>query len=332
MNKGIDGISIIICCYNSAKRLPQTLGHIAKQTLPNNVSAEIVLVDNASTDNSSEIATLEWKKYDSKIKLRIVEEKKPGLIHARIKGLEESKYEILIFCDDDNWLLKDYLLNAWEIINKNTKIGALGGEGFPVSNISFPHWFEDKKGSYACGKQWHTNGICTQRMYLWGAGLVTRRSIMKKVFSQQHPMLLTGRKEGILLAGDDNEICRRILMLGFDLYYSNALKFKHFIEERRLNIDYCNKMIEGIKISNEIVRFYSYVYIKNKYTWMKFISIIFIHTIISLLNKARLTKIKISWSLKTCIEIYKTGISKKGKYHSYYKQIQEFYKSTKKDY
>jgi glycosyltransferase involved in cell wall biosynthesis len=326
-----DGISIIICCYNSATRLPQTLYHVSKQKLPDKVWGEVVLIDNASTDNTAEVAEIEWKKYDSKIELRIIEEKKPGLINARMKGIEEAKHEIIIFCDDDNWLLDNYLLSAWKIMRDNRRVGALGGEGFPVSSIPLPDWFEEKKGSYACGKQWDKNGVCTRRMYLWGSGLVTRRSVMGKVFFEKHPMLLTGRKEGVLLAGDDNEICRRIVMLGYDLYYSDLLRFKHFIDEKRLNIDYFKKMRKGIDISNEIIQLYHFIYTKNKYTSPGFFGILVINAFAGLLNKVGLTRIRFTWSIKNYLKLYKAGINKNGRYHSYYRQVKSFYDSTKND-
>lgn len=50
------GVSIVICCYNSASRLPETLQHIAEQEVAANISWEVIVVDNASTDNTQEIA------------------------------------------------------------------------------------------------------------------------------------------------------------------------------------------------------------------------------------------------------------------------------------
>ncbi|WP_319502710.1 glycosyltransferase [uncultured Draconibacterium sp.] len=329
MNTTNIGVSVILCCYNSAKRLPETLKHIALQNLPDDLPVEVVLVDNASDDTTSKTAIEEWQKYTSSIKLRIVTELKPGLINARIKGIEQSKYEIIIFCDDDNWLLENYIRNAWDIMMRNNNIGALGGEGIPVSNISFPDWFEEYKNSYACGKQWHINGICTSRKYLWGAGLVTRLSIMKKVFSPTHPMLLTGRKEGVLLAGDDYEICRRIVMLNYDLFYSNNLKYKHFIDEKRLDLNYYNKIKKGFAISYDIIKLYTYVDFRCRHSDFKFILILVFNTIIGLLNRTRLLNIKKTWNLRSYIQIYRTGINKKGKYHTYYSQIEWFCKNMK---
>jgi len=62
MNKqSKDGISVVICCYNSASRLPATLQHIAEQSLDSEILWEIIIVDNASTDNTAEIASTYWQ-------------------------------------------------------------------------------------------------------------------------------------------------------------------------------------------------------------------------------------------------------------------------------
>src|SRR5882757_8940798 len=106
----IAGVSVIICCYNSAVRLPQTLKHLAEQNVPENLLPEIILVNNASTDDTVAVATETWNRFGPKnIEFKIVNEPEPGQMHARKKGAEEARYECIIFCDDDNWLDKNYV-------------------------------------------------------------------------------------------------------------------------------------------------------------------------------------------------------------------------------
>lgn len=250
-----EGISIIVCCYNSSELLPITLRHLALLKVPNNTPCELILVNNKSTDNTSDVARQEWSKYETSITLNIVNEFKAGLIFAREKGINSAKYEIIVFCDDDNWFKENYLLVALDTMNKNPTIGALGGNGEAVSNIDLPYWFERVKGSYACGKQWSKSGFCSERMYLWGAGLVCRKSILRRVF--ERPLRSIGRNGTKLLAGDDAEICMRIILLNYELYYNDALQYKHFMSSFRLEKKYYNKMVEGFQESNGMM--YSYM-------------------------------------------------------------------------
>jgi glycosyltransferase involved in cell wall biosynthesis len=58
------GVSIIICCHNSAKLLPQTLAHLKAQKNEANVAWEVIVVDNASTDETSRVSLSLWPEYD----------------------------------------------------------------------------------------------------------------------------------------------------------------------------------------------------------------------------------------------------------------------------
>jgi glycosyltransferase involved in cell wall biosynthesis len=63
------GVSVIICCYNSEKRIEEVLHHLDKQKDTNHFLWEIILVDNASTDNTAEIARNTWTRKDVDLKV-----------------------------------------------------------------------------------------------------------------------------------------------------------------------------------------------------------------------------------------------------------------------
>ncbi|HIQ49985.1 MAG TPA: glycosyltransferase [Nanoarchaeota archaeon] len=88
-------VSVIIPAYNEEKYIEKTLKSVKNQSYKN---IEIIVVDNNSTDKTSEIA----KKYADKV----VVEKRKGASKARNKGAKEAKGEILIFVDADTYLEK----------------------------------------------------------------------------------------------------------------------------------------------------------------------------------------------------------------------------------
>src|SRR5258708_7275133 len=100
------GISVIICCYNSAKRIAETLTHLSQQELDLGISWEVILVDNNSQDKTTEVANITWHSFKRDVPFKIILEPRQGLAHARRKGIDESRYDYLLFCDDDNWLEK----------------------------------------------------------------------------------------------------------------------------------------------------------------------------------------------------------------------------------
>jgi glycosyltransferase involved in cell wall biosynthesis len=236
------GISVIICCYNSELRLPETLKHLASQNVDDCFSWEVIVVDNNSTDNTSGFALKEWEKYNTITPLKVVEEKKPGLAKAREKGVREAKFEYVIFCDDDNWLDSKYLVNTLKLFESDLKIGAIGGQGFPVSDIDLPDWFYNYLGSYACGPQAKYSGFVTNnRNYLYGAGLAFRTHLLLEIY-QNDTFILSGRKGKALSSGEDSELTMNVALKGYELHYDETLTFKHYIPRNRVSIQYLEKL------------------------------------------------------------------------------------------
>ncbi|RBL93858.1 glycosyltransferase [Chitinophaga flava] len=252
------GVSVIICCYNSAARLPLTLGHLQSQEVPTDFLWEIILVNNASTDKTVSLALDWWNKaHPPNAQCRIVDEPRPGQMHARKKGAQEARYECLLFCDDDNLLDKNYVFNAWQTLKQQKMAGAAGGQCHPVSDCSsFPSWFDTFKDKYAIGIPAETSGDVSHRGFVLGAGLVTRKSLFLSVFNERYPSLLNGRNGEKLSTGDDFEYCKRLLLWGYSLYYNEDLKLAHFIPKERLTLSYRDRLMEGIAAATQILTLY----------------------------------------------------------------------------
>jgi uncharacterized protein (DUF1919 family) len=58
----MNGVSIIICCYNSEKLLPETLKHISMQKVDNDLRWEVIIV------NNNKEALIKWESRLSRIK------------------------------------------------------------------------------------------------------------------------------------------------------------------------------------------------------------------------------------------------------------------------
>lgn len=262
MNKSADGVSLIICCYNSTNRLYPTLKHIALQKLSAPVSYEIILIDNASTDNTAQIAKEIWSKLNSDIPFRIIDEPKQGLIYARQKGFTEAKYEFVSFIDDDNWISENWVENVYEIMSSNHEAGVCGGFIRPEFEKAPPVWFDEVKSAYAVGEQYHQNGFLefSKRNYLWGAGFTIRKTAYNKLMHSGYKSLLTGRKGDSLSAGEDSELCLAIQLAGYKLFYSDTLRLKHFILVNRLTLNYCKKINTGFgsaSVSTDALEYYT---------------------------------------------------------------------------
>jgi glycosyltransferase involved in cell wall biosynthesis len=268
------GVSLIVCCYNSASRLAMTLEHLSKQVVPEGMQWEVVIVDNGSTDNTKEVAGTEWKKFGRiGVGFKIVEQPIQGLSFARKKGIEESLYDILIFCDDDNWLSNDYVSKGYGILSADSTIGAAGGTGEPVADMELPGWFGNYKYAYACFEQGKNEGAL-QGLYprLYGAGMVVRKSALEKLYKGNFVNILSDRSGKRLSSGGDTELSYALLISGFKLWYSPQLKFRHYLPQSRISIDYLFRLMLSIAYSSMSLVIYQYVLSGtrvNFITWIK---------------------------------------------------------------
>jgi len=249
------GVSVIICTYNGAERLGEAIGHLSRQQLDAEIPWEVIVVDNASTDDSALIAETAWK--EERTALKVIREPRQGLSHARRAGIKEAQYEYLSFIDDDNWVDRRWVQTVYEILHTKSDVGVCGGQIEAICETSPPSWFERFSESYAVGKQQETTGFVTdERGYLWGAGLNLKRSVFRFAAQQGFRSFLTGRKGESASAGEDTEICFAYRMTGCKLWYDERLRLKHFIPKTRLTWSNLCKMFRGFGAADLILDMY----------------------------------------------------------------------------
>ena len=91
-------VSFILPVYNVEQYLERCVNSVEAQS----VYAEIILVDDGSTDGSGEIADrLSLEKNN----IRVIHQKNGGLSAARNTGLRAAKGEYVLFVDSDDWLI-----------------------------------------------------------------------------------------------------------------------------------------------------------------------------------------------------------------------------------
>ncbi|WP_418511955.1 glycosyltransferase [Corallibacter sp.] len=258
------GVSIIICTYNGKTRLPDTLQHIVLQKIK--VPCEIILVDNASTDGSKKLADNWWdtNKKDTPITYQSFSQPKPGKSYAQELGYDKAKYSLLLVCDDDNWLCDTYVQTAFDIMQEHPEIGALGGWCDAVFEDKEPEWFQHYSKYYAVGKQAMTSGDITNTTgYLYGAGMVLRKTHWVALLNHGFQHILSCRKGTALSSGGDTEYCYALQLLGYKIWYDERLYFQHYMTAGRLNLKYLSRLRKAMTYSNFVILAYKDVLTKS---------------------------------------------------------------------
>lgn len=99
-------VSIIIPCYNSENSVERAVNSALAQTYDD---IEIILIDNASTDNTlNKIKELE---YLYPYKIQVLQESKKGAASARNRGLKEASGTWIQFLDADDFILAEKIQN-----------------------------------------------------------------------------------------------------------------------------------------------------------------------------------------------------------------------------
>ena len=91
-------VSIILCSYNRAGHLEKTLQSLRQVEVPNGWTAELILVDNASTDATPNVMRAFTH---PQMSVRVAREKSQGQCCARNRGIAEAEGNALLFTDDD---------------------------------------------------------------------------------------------------------------------------------------------------------------------------------------------------------------------------------------
>ena len=116
-------ISIVVCTHNRAAMLRDALASLVKLETGGRFTYEIVLVDNASTDETPQVALSVSKSAPS---LRYVVEGKKGIATARNRGYREAKGEWIAFFDDDQFADRRWLLDLFTYAQQYN-LRAVGG-------------------------------------------------------------------------------------------------------------------------------------------------------------------------------------------------------------
>lgn len=142
LGEPVPRISVVVPTYNYARYLPQRIASILNQSLP---VWEIILLDDASSDDSVEVAQKLLQ--NSSVRYRIIRNRKNsgGVFKQWKKGVDLAEGDLVWIAEADDWAAHDFLekvgrpfLDNPDIVLSYTQSHQVSGE----SEILCPHYLD----------------------------------------------------------------------------------------------------------------------------------------------------------------------------------------------
>ncbi len=246
--------SVCICSFNGAARIGDVLLALAAQTLERS-AWEVLVIDNASTDGTGEIAARLIKE-----KLggcgRVVREEKPGLSFARARAAREAGGQIICFLDDDNIPAPGFAAAAVQAFAERPQAGIIGGKVLPVWSTpptALALAVQDfalaicDKGDVSFMHSYNTGPV--------GAGICLRAEILRGIYQDEKTAAdVPGRTGNGFGGGEDLAMAILAWKMGFECWYVPSLVLCHLLPPRRMEKDYLLKLYRGIGAGQASVR------------------------------------------------------------------------------
>jgi glycosyltransferase involved in cell wall biosynthesis len=224
-------LSFVVPAFNEEGYLGDCLESILQQTKDMQDSTEIIVVNNASTDRTREVAL----RYPG---VRVVNETRKGLTFARQAGFMASSGSIIANVDSDSRLPPGWLDRVLKEFRLNPRLAGFSGP-FVYYDLT-PQQRRLVKVFYLLGWVTHIMNKHVLRVgaMMQGGNFVVSRAALEKI---------GGFNVDISFYGEDTDIARRLNAVGdvvfsFELkMYSSARRLKHegmFTMAARYSLNY----------------------------------------------------------------------------------------------
>lgn len=260
-------VSLIVPVYNVKPYVEEFLNSVAAQTLND---FEAVLVDDGSTDGTSEILDDFAKKHEF---VKVIHKQNGGVVSAWKRGIYESKGEYIAFADPDDVLMPNMLETQYRLIAANNADLVISGikrfENGEYSVMPADRW-NLKEGLYE-GKdlQFVKNNLFGNKT---NKNTVFYFGKWNKMFKREIVLKNLDYSRDDVSFGDDVCICASAIYDGNRIYYSHELLYIYRIRTDSLTtvtfnadqIDNIQRLTDGVKTLLKDKGYYSdFVHFNN---------------------------------------------------------------------
>jgi len=242
-------ISLVICTYNRAEILKITLPFLLKLKQPQEITMEIIVIDNNSSDETRSFVSKFIQENNSLVEIKYFFEGKQGVSNARNTGYQCAKGDYICYLDDECILPEEWLNVAVNTIRTSSP-AILGG---PYYGRFLPGvtstWCKESFGdSYILDHDFPNGPLQTHNVS--EGNMIIRKDIFNKIGSFDLNYGMTG---STIAYGEGDEFQRRLREKLPDeiIWYNPELFVWHLIRNEKISIGYRFKeaLIRGESIA-----------------------------------------------------------------------------------
>ncbi|MGQ0765615.1 MAG: glycosyltransferase [Gemmatimonadota bacterium] len=131
-------LTVAVCTRDRRALLGRCLDALCALDVPSGLQWEVLVVDNASTDGSRQLAL----GYGARLPVRVVVEERPGVSSARNRAVGEARGEFILWLDDDALVSPGWLGAYAAAIAARPNDAIMGGPIDLEFTEGLPIWFE----------------------------------------------------------------------------------------------------------------------------------------------------------------------------------------------
>lgn len=234
-------LSVVICTWNRSAALRDTLSTFAVMNFPYGFGWELLVVDNASTDDTASVVASVAKQ----LSLTYLLEPTPGLSSARRAGVARARGSWIAWLDDDVLLAPGWMQAIAQVVTERPELDYAAGPTQLHFDGAPPRWlqmaFKGVSNFYSVRDLGAGDFPLGQNDDPYGANMLVRRGWHER-FSFDDAL---GFSHGKLVGGEESQLFARIRSAGGNGWWVGGMAVKHVVLRDRHRLAWLNRRLRS---------------------------------------------------------------------------------------
>jgi glucosyl-dolichyl phosphate glucuronosyltransferase len=224
-------VTVIICTYNRASLLNNTLAQLTDLDLSSCAAVEILVVNNNSTDDTDAVI----RRHSEHLPIRRLWEPRPGKSRAANRAVREARGDLLLWTDDDVLVERGWLKAYVEAAQAYPHVSFFGGPIEPWFETDPPAWilrhYPLIAGCFAVRDAFEERFAPIRKDYMpYGANMAMRRHCLDTCSFD----VRLGPEGDNQIGDEDGTLLQALLATGMQGLWVKEASVRHFIPKARL--------------------------------------------------------------------------------------------------